>query len=299
MPWIESHIELVGHPKTRRLAKLLEISDRDAIGLLHMLWYWALKYAADGDLRGFEDDEIAAAVQWEGESSEVLASLKAAKFVDSDGWLHDWDEYTGKLIERREANAERMRIARAKREGKTLSVPPLNGVRDTFIARAEHVRECAELPDQPYIPTGPDQPYIPAADAAPPAMDTTSQEKSEHEDHAAAVSGKSARSLFEHYRERVQPEARVFPRKTIEARLKSFSAAEVTLAIDHFAADEWQKQHNHTRGAPWFFATDERIEHHLHTLPNQESAHGASRGNHRSTTNEQPSEELDALSQLG
>jgi hypothetical protein len=154
MPWIESHAELIGHPKTRRLAKALGTTERDSIGLLHMLWHWAVKYAPDGDLSRFDDDEIAAAVEWEGDATLVLAALKAARFIDVNSQIHDWDEYTGKLIERREANAERMRLARANREAKRVVVPPLNGVHDTCDERAEHVLACVELPDHtgPTIP---------------------------------------------------------------------------------------------------------------------------------------------------
>lgn len=168
MVWIESHSEIVGHPKTRRLAKALRITERDAVGLLHMLWHWALKYAPDGDLSRFDDEDIALAVDWtvddDGAPSCVIEALKATRFVDADGQIHDWDEYTGRLIERREANAERMRQTRAAREANKGN----QAVREHVQSRAEHVQTppntrarlptyLPNLPDQT-IPTGPDQP---------------------------------------------------------------------------------------------------------------------------------------------
>lgn len=110
MAWVESHQSLGQHPKTRKLARILNVPIPQAIGHLHMLWWWALDYAQDGDLSRYEDADIADAVLWEGSPALLMASLLDARFLDQpDGKprIHDWDQYGGKLIARRKADAAR------------------------------------------------------------------------------------------------------------------------------------------------------------------------------------------------
>lgn len=115
MAWIESHQELAGHPKTKRFRRALGVSVPMAIGHLHLLWWWALDYAQDGDLSRYEPEDVADAAMWEGDASQFLDALATAGFVDRDGKtvvLHDWDEYAGRLIQKREQNRERQRRSR-------------------------------------------------------------------------------------------------------------------------------------------------------------------------------------------
>ena len=114
MAWIESHQSLAKHPKTRRLARELGVSIPTAIGHLHLLWWWALDYAEEGDLSKFTGEEIAEACLWEGQPPKLKAALGASGFVNGDGTIHDWNDYAGRLLERRRANAQRMRDTRAK-----------------------------------------------------------------------------------------------------------------------------------------------------------------------------------------
>ena len=116
MAWIESHQALKDHPKTRKLARLLDVSVPTAIGHLHCLWWWALDYAPDGDLSALEGVDIAAGALWEGEPEEFMFAMSTAGFIDypeqNHPVIHDWMEYAGKLVERRKANTERKRQAR-------------------------------------------------------------------------------------------------------------------------------------------------------------------------------------------
>lgn len=50
MAWLRSHQELARHPKVKRLSRQLNISLPQAIGHLHLLWWWCMDYAQDGDL---------------------------------------------------------------------------------------------------------------------------------------------------------------------------------------------------------------------------------------------------------
>lgn len=106
MAWIESHQELASHPKTLRLARLLGDSLPATIGRLHLLWWWSLSYAPNGDLSRFEDDELATPMLWEGDPAQLRQGLVTAGFVNTDGSLHDWHEYAGRLVNQRALTRE-------------------------------------------------------------------------------------------------------------------------------------------------------------------------------------------------
>ena len=115
MAWIESHQELREHPKTKRFARELNITIPHAVGLLHCLWWWAVDYAPDGDLTKYDADDLGDAAGWDGTGESFLAALTGARFVDEDPMrIHSWDEYTGRLMYSRAANAERKRLSRAR-----------------------------------------------------------------------------------------------------------------------------------------------------------------------------------------
>jgi hypothetical protein len=130
--WIESHAELRDHPKTDLLMELLGLTRRDAVGLIHFVWWRALTYAPTGDLTPFTDGQVARWADWEGNPADLIAGLHMAGFLDAGRQLHDWQEYAGRWIDRREANATRKREARAARANRTSpghppDVPPKSG----------------------------------------------------------------------------------------------------------------------------------------------------------------------------
>ena len=115
MAWIESHQSLQGHPKTKKLARLLETSIPTTIGYLHVFWWWALDYAEDGSLAKYDVFDIADAACWEGDAQKFTDSMVAAGFLDNGDQglaIHDWYDYAGKLVERRVKDRERKQKAR-------------------------------------------------------------------------------------------------------------------------------------------------------------------------------------------
>jgi len=118
--WIESHQGLAKHPKTLKLARKLNIHIAQAIGHLHLFWWWAMEYAQDGDLSHCDPEDIAIAADWPGDERQFVESLIEAGFIDrnEDGTLsiHDWHDYAGKLLEKRAADAERKRRERQKKD---------------------------------------------------------------------------------------------------------------------------------------------------------------------------------------
>ena len=146
MAWIESNQELGRHPKMKKLARLLSISWPEAVGYLHYLWWWALDYAQDGDLSKYEYGDIADAVMWQGDPIEFVNALIESGFLDKtedDGLIiHDWFDYAGRLIEKRVANRERMRRARAKAKGECAP-----NVQNTNNARAGATEQNSTVPN--------------------------------------------------------------------------------------------------------------------------------------------------------
>lgn len=135
--WIESHTALREHPKLKRLARLLGINRRDATGLLHWLWWWAMDYAPDGDLSAYTEADIADGLDWDGDAKKLIAALREAGFIDKKELkLHDWEDYGGRLYRWRAANAKRMKEARAPHSDNTCAT------------RAQHVRNTSEATGQ-------------------------------------------------------------------------------------------------------------------------------------------------------
>ena len=117
MARIKSEQALARHPKVHLLAKELGVSVPQVIGHLHLLWWWALDYADDGNLTRYRAF-IPNASQWVGDEEYYTESLIKHDFIDVKGnelYIHDWLDYTGALIETREKDAERKRQARARK----------------------------------------------------------------------------------------------------------------------------------------------------------------------------------------
>lgn len=144
MAWIELHQSLPGHRKTMRLRRALKLCQAQAVGHLCMLWLWCLDNCPDGNTANLDDCEIAEAAGYTGKDPSVFVlALREAGFIDPDGYVHDWNTYAGKLIDKREQNAQRMRDRRARAEH----------VQRTCSARAEHVQQmCIATVPNPTVP---------------------------------------------------------------------------------------------------------------------------------------------------
>lgn len=120
MAWYEAHQTLAKHPKTLKLARLLKVDRRYAVGLLHDLFSWALDSAqSDGTLPGLTDQDIAAALDFSGKKGEsVIEALRESGYLEMDNGVfrvHDWYDYAGKFMDRRQADKEKMRRYRERK----------------------------------------------------------------------------------------------------------------------------------------------------------------------------------------
>lgn len=169
--WIESHQSLRNHPKVKKAARLAGINEFEMIGRLHCLWWWALDYAPDGDVTKYSGEDIESAVDWTGTPFTFYNALIDCGFNGHCGLLekigdavviHDWHEYGGRLLEKREANAERMRAKRAMHVQDTTDArtgaTEQNRTEQTEQHSTEHNNSaaCAALPRpaQTYIDAG-------------------------------------------------------------------------------------------------------------------------------------------------
>ena len=127
MAWIELHQSLWTHRKTVILAATLGINELYAAAHMSKLWTWALDNAQNGDLTGLPNKVIAFGAGWTGDENAFVDALVSSGWVDRDGGsmsLHDWYDYAGRLIDKKNANKERMRNARAKNVQRTNDAQP-------------------------------------------------------------------------------------------------------------------------------------------------------------------------------
>jgi len=182
MAWIESHSTLRHHPKTKRLAKALRVSIPTAVGYLHFLWWWALDYAQDGNLSGFTPEDIAEVILWEGDPQGAVDALVESGFIDRSPKkgslsIHDWYEYAGRLIDKREKNRKRSQRARDSKKKsenedapaagangmRDVCVPNANGMRDVCVPNANGMRDV-RVPCAATVPTNRTVPTVPTND---------------------------------------------------------------------------------------------------------------------------------------
>lgn len=129
MAWIPSHQELRDHPKARKASRHAGVSLPQMVGHLHMLWWWALDHAPDGDLSKYDADDLADAAMWEGDPETLVKALRdcgpgeSEGFLTDDHRLHDWDEYGGKYGQRVEA-ARKAAAARWHPNSNADALPP-------------------------------------------------------------------------------------------------------------------------------------------------------------------------------
>ncbi len=85
------------HPKVAKLAKALSIPSYGAVGLLELLWHFTARYAIQGDIGKWSDQEITIACQWSGEANEFIQALISCQWIDEDAehrlLVHDWEDH--------------------------------------------------------------------------------------------------------------------------------------------------------------------------------------------------------------
>ena len=104
MAWIESHQQLLNHPKTLDLMNLMRWNNDTAIGKLHRFWWWCMDYAPDGDLRRHSASQVAAAVGVsKSQAEKFVSAMIHARWLDTTPYfrVHDWWQYAGPFLQRK------------------------------------------------------------------------------------------------------------------------------------------------------------------------------------------------------
>ena len=113
MAWIELHQSLPQHRKLLALRDALGLRTPAALGHMCLLWLWALDNAPDGDLSALPARQLAEICQFsERRAGDLAVALRTSGFVDADWRLHDWGDYTGRLIDQRVAEDTEQRAPR-------------------------------------------------------------------------------------------------------------------------------------------------------------------------------------------
>ena len=130
---------LIDHPKTTRLSRALKINRLQIIGHLTCLWNWAMKNALDGDLSRVSYRDISDAARYtDPDDFDEEADRGAERFVKAmiecrpqegghgfleiiDGGLviHDWAQYGGQMLTKRQSGNDRVKNYREKMKGQS------------------------------------------------------------------------------------------------------------------------------------------------------------------------------------
>lgn len=109
--WIESHVNIRTNKKLKPLCDELKISRAQAIGHLHMLWWWVIENRENGDLSSLFPRDIALACDWTGDPDKLIKALKRHRWLTSDMKINDWETYAGPLLrDRMRKRAAKTRI---------------------------------------------------------------------------------------------------------------------------------------------------------------------------------------------
>lgn len=87
----------IEHPKMKRFAKAMDIPICTAVGILECLWHFTAKYARQGDIGRYSDEDIAEAVYWKDDPRKLIRALVQCGWIDEDPTcrlvIHDWFDH--------------------------------------------------------------------------------------------------------------------------------------------------------------------------------------------------------------
>lgn len=107
------------------------------------LWTYASENQPDGNFADYSPDEIASICSCSSNAQAMLDALHHAGFLDSNGFLHDWDEHNGFHT----SMADKARRAALVRWKKVPPTPPLNIKNTKGKERREHCPSNAQASD--------------------------------------------------------------------------------------------------------------------------------------------------------
>lgn len=82
--FIKSPKTLALDPRIRKAARLTQTAVPSMIGHVHLIWYWSLDFAKDGDFTDFEAWMIEDVAMWTGEAGLLYVALFDADLLYED-----------------------------------------------------------------------------------------------------------------------------------------------------------------------------------------------------------------------
>lgn len=244
--WIPLDLNYANHPKTLRLCRLLG-EGADAYPI--RLWTWCARYAKDGKPDASFVEE---ACRWKGETGALIQALKLVGFIDDDGSLHDWFDWTGAFLDRletrREANRKHMKQTRKRAQH----------VDDTCATRVQHVSNtCAPIGEE-------------------------RREEKKREDRTPSPTPSRGRGddkvigrIFDHYRKRFgkRDPYSLTPkrRQKIAARVEEIGEDACLTAITRASEDNWFRDTCSSNGVETIFRSQDEAEKWASKAPRGES----------------------------
>jgi hypothetical protein len=102
--------EAIGHTKMKRLCRRLNVPLWQAVRLLESIWLLTGREVPRGDIGKLTDEDIALAIDYRGDESELIEALVSSGWIDRDATdrliVHDWHVHAD--------DAVHMRLARAR-----------------------------------------------------------------------------------------------------------------------------------------------------------------------------------------
>lgn len=90
--YIKLFTDFYSHRKTARLRA--RIGD-DAFWIPPRLWAYAAEHQIDGDFSQYTSEELAMLLGCSKHALSILQALKDCGFIDSEGFIHDWNDHNG------------------------------------------------------------------------------------------------------------------------------------------------------------------------------------------------------------
>jgi hypothetical protein len=92
------------HPKMTRLAKALRMRRWGAVGIMESLWHFTARHAIRGDIGRWSDGDIAEALDWAGDPSNLVSALVETGWLDEHPThrllVHDWHEHADDSVKK-------------------------------------------------------------------------------------------------------------------------------------------------------------------------------------------------------
>jgi len=83
--------------KFKKLKRTLKLKDWQVVGVLESLSMFACRNAPEGDVGRWSNDDIAAAIEWDGDANELIDALVQERWLDECDQhrllIHDWSDH--------------------------------------------------------------------------------------------------------------------------------------------------------------------------------------------------------------